>query len=374
MIKKKLCGLFVAVTFLFNFTFITENVQASSIVPNETQVFVKNSISSNNSAIAHLQNNSFNPLNASDKELILHGYPTRPKTKKDLTNWKKAVSVKLIKPEIARTSMLGHNDESYKKTSLGSNIKSPLLNNKKSTQNTSVDYSRNWAGYEVDTNVTGAESSWEVPSVAAVPYVTTPAYSSQWTGIGGGSINPNTSLIQAGNAAQVLANGSTNYYLWFELYNTSYEDGYPMEFTNLSCKPGDNIYTSVQTVSSSGSTAIFEFFIANTTTGYGVSTDVKIDDNNNSNECAEWISENNLTTYNPKTVTQNNALVAFWAAEYQTSIGGSFTGITNSTSNLVGDIMYNGSSSGSIPVTYNLLSSPTDLSGSSFDINWHNYY
>jgi hypothetical protein len=115
MIKKKLCVIFVIVAF-FILTF-TLSIPALSLEPNEVQVFVKNSILSDlvqlkfteinktYSAIAHLQDDSFNPLTASDKELISHGYPTRPKNKMDLAKWKKDVSVRLIKPNMVITNI-----------------------------------------------------------------------------------------------------------------------------------------------------------------------------------------------------------------------------------------------------------------------------
>lgn len=57
-----------------------------------------------------------------------------------------------------------------------------------------------------------------------------------------------------------------------------------------------------------------------------------------------------------------------------TGIGGSFNGITNGMGALYKALLANGAASGNIPVTNNLLSELTDLSGSSFNINWYNYY
>lgn len=375
MIKNKICSLFSIMCVFFSCVFITQSVQASNLKPYQVQVFTQ----SNNickkpcSTIVNLQDNTFNPLMASNKDLISHGYPPRPQTKQDLTEWKKAVSVKLIKPNLVPTSIPGHNSKSFIKSDNLKNTKSQLTN-EASTPNATINSSRNWCGYEVDTNAAGSQGSWKVPYVSAISSEYQPAYSSQWNGIGGGYGDPNSSLIQAGDSARVLSDGSTNYFLWFELFNTSYSDGHPVTITNLACFPSDNIYTSVQTTYSSGNTATFTFFVANTTAGQGVTQSVTVNDNRDSNACAEWISETNTGFYNPKTTTQGGAYTAFWASEYQTSIGGNFIGISNNTNGLRKIMLVNKHSSGSIPVTGHLLSNPTDLSGSSFNINWYNYY
>lgn len=57
--------------------------------------------------IAYVQDDSFNPLTASNEELKAHGYPTRPENKEDLEIWKGAVSVKLITPVLVPTSESG---------------------------------------------------------------------------------------------------------------------------------------------------------------------------------------------------------------------------------------------------------------------------
>lgn len=45
----------------------------------------------------------WNPLNATDEELQFYGYPSRPKNKNDLEQWKKIVSCKWVKPEMRDT-------------------------------------------------------------------------------------------------------------------------------------------------------------------------------------------------------------------------------------------------------------------------------
>lgn len=56
----------------------------------------------------NFKDNLFNPLTASNKKLISHGYPAKSKNESNDKAWRKAVSVKLIKPNLVSIPLDGH--------------------------------------------------------------------------------------------------------------------------------------------------------------------------------------------------------------------------------------------------------------------------
>lgn len=368
-------------TFVPNVIFISEHVQATTLKPNTVKVFVKNkdgtyvnsqskkstSLDATNnqysnevdtSAIAYLQDNNFNPLKATNSELIEHGYPSRPTDKSKLSEWEKEVSVKLIKPELVTTNTT--NDVNRAKDI-------------KIQPNIGRCNSYNWGGYVLDSPSYGSSVSFQVPTLGArslTGSIFATSRSSQWAGIGGYT-NSNSSLIQDGVQSDVGPSGLGEYYPWFELFNTSYNNGYECEITNIPCSAGDNIFVSVQTLVCNGSNASFQFYIANTTQGVGGSLAVTITDNKDATSSAEWISENvrnidGSTADYPETITQNYPCVVFWSAQYQSSISGTFTPISSNTDNLYQSFMFN-------PNSNDEEAAPSNLDGASFDVDWLNY-
>src|SRR5215470_11137117 len=106
----------------------------------------------------------------------------------------------------------------------------------------------NWAGFAVanfETHVTytAAEATWTVPTVT---FTSGAQYSSTWVGIGGFCANlrctrGDHTLIQLGTEQDVAADGTTNYFSWYELL-----PAFPVEMGAVA--PGDVITASLRCV------------------------------------------------------------------------------------------------------------------------------
>ncbi|ADZ22866.1 hypothetical protein BJV85_003928 [Clostridium acetobutylicum] len=91
MNKKIFFGSFTIIAFLVTTMAVYKNTHAI-LKASDTNI-------AKNSNKVHIKSNSFNPLTATDKELIEHGYPSKPNDKDGIEAWKKAVSVKVVKLE-----------------------------------------------------------------------------------------------------------------------------------------------------------------------------------------------------------------------------------------------------------------------------------
>jgi Peptidase A4 family len=101
--------------------------------------------------------------------------------------------------------------------------------------------SSNWSGYQINQTVQYVQSGWTVPTVTRpVPaYSSSGAYySSIWAGIGGGFNAGSGALIQAGTSQDILSNGATSDYAWYEIVGGTGDTGSEREIS-LPIHPGD---------------------------------------------------------------------------------------------------------------------------------------
>ncbi len=151
-------------------------------------------------------------------------------------------------------------------------------------------YTNNWSGYAATVPSSGAPSSsfnfisasWTVPKIASSQ---TLGYSSVWTGIGGLLDSRNNRFIQIGTEQDVQADGSMNYYAWFEVL--------PRPAVNLgSVLPGDSISARINRLDVAQSA----WHITILRESHGISTtladtDVAIRTDTASTRSAEFITE-----------------------------------------------------------------------------------
>jgi hypothetical protein len=124
----------------------------------------------------------------------------------------------------------------------------------------------NWSGVAVVGQWVGAMGVWTVPTVSkpATPIGGNPAWlSASWVGLdGGGGIIPGTSttdVLQAGVSQSVAANGTVNYWAWYEWVVANYAAEVnqfpyvlPIPIQSVPVKPGNEISVVVQYVKAKG--------------------------------------------------------------------------------------------------------------------------
>jgi Peptidase A4 family len=135
--------------------------------------------------------------------------------------------------------------------------------------------SQNWAGYVAGgTQFSTVAGSWVQPTAKCGSGQT---YSAFWVGIGG-SGDQSSALEQTGTQADCSADGSTDYYAWYELVPAA-----PVKL-DLAIKPGDHISAKV-IVSGSNVTVS----LSDQTTGQSTTKTLQMDSPDTSS--AEWIAE-----------------------------------------------------------------------------------
>lgn len=135
--------------------------------------------------------------------------------------------------------------------------------------------SQNWAGYVAGgTQFSNVSGSWVQPTAKCGSGQT---YSAFWVGIGGDS-NQSSALEQTGTQADCSADGSTDYYAWYELVPAA-----PVKL-DLAIKPGDHISAKVNV---SGSNVTVS--LSDQTTGQSTTKTLQMDSPDSSS--AEWIAE-----------------------------------------------------------------------------------
>jgi hypothetical protein len=135
--------------------------------------------------------------------------------------------------------------------------------------------SQNWAGYVAGgTQFSSVSGSWVQPTAKCGSGQT---YSAFWVGIGGSS-NQSSALEQTGTQADCAADGSTEYYAWYELVPAA-----PVTL-DLAIKPGDHISAKVNV---SGSNVTVS--LSDQTTGQSTTKTLQMDNPDTSS--AEWIAE-----------------------------------------------------------------------------------
>jgi len=160
--------------------------------------------------------------------------------------------------------------------------------------------STNWSGYVLPTFQTGvkytsAQGNWVVPGVTNEDHPQSAVYSSSWLGIGGSCSNTQCtssdhSLIQLGTEQDVLSDGTTNYFAWYEILPAN------GAIIPEPVQPGDAITASVRCVASCGSlTQTWTMSMTDSTAGWTWSKTVQYA---SSEQSAEWIEESPSSTSN----------------------------------------------------------------------------
>ena len=139
--------------------------------------------------------------------------------------------------------------------------------------------SQNWAGYVAGDSSSGTQfsnvsGSWVQPTARCGSGQT---YSAFWVGLGG-SGDQSGALEQTGTQADCNADGSTDYYAWYELVPA------PPVRLGLTIQPGDTITAKVGV---SGSSVILS--LSDDTSGQSTSKTLQMDSPDTSS--AEWIAE-----------------------------------------------------------------------------------
>ena len=171
----------------------------------------------------------FDPLTASDRELLVHGYPTRPDARIQpelAARWQEMMSrpLRFVQPEF----------ELLPDTFHGPRCPASPADTAGLTDTTLTDSA--WSGAVVlarpDDTIQSVTGEWSVPNVGHfVPCP--PSYTSQWIGIDGDG-SPN--VVQAGSATDKAGLGSSTY-LWYE-----WTPQPSVKITNIDVNPGDVIY------------------------------------------------------------------------------------------------------------------------------------
>lgn len=211
----------------------------------------------------------FKPVDASDEMLLRYGFPVRPKNKdsEDYAEWLKLMSnyVGTPEPEIVVV----------KKRAMGAI-------NANATNATSY----NWSGYVSNLGsyssnfYTQVQMSYMQPTIGSIkPNVIN--HNAYWVGLGGYNFNR---LVQAGTSTR----GLSTHRAWYE-YLSAIGNTVTMQFLSLSVSAGDNMYVYI---SFQRANDLFNYYIANNTTGQSVSGTVTLAASTQfDGTTAEWVVE-----------------------------------------------------------------------------------
>jgi hypothetical protein len=141
--------------------------------------------------------------------------------------------------------------------------------------------SQNWAGYVAgdssgSTQFSSVSGSWVQPTAKCGSGQT---YSAFWVGIGG-SGSGSGALEQTGTQADCNADGSTEYYAWYELVPAA-----PVRL-DLAIKPGDKITGKVDVDGTNVTVSL-----SDETTGQSSTKTLQMDNPSPDTSSAEWIAE-----------------------------------------------------------------------------------
>jgi hypothetical protein len=147
------------------------------------------------------------------------------------------------------------------------------------TTTSQEEVSSNWAGYiaggsSSNTQFSSVSGSWVEPTAKCDSGQT---YSAFWVGLGGSS-DQSGSLEQIGTQADCNADGSANYYAWYELVPSA-----PVNLS-LAIKPGDHISARVSVNGSDVTVSL-----SDQTTGQSTTKTLQM--SNPDTSSAEWIAE-----------------------------------------------------------------------------------
>jgi hypothetical protein len=230
----------------------------------------------------------FNPVEASDDELSMYGFPPRPNADlepKAYATWAKAMAASKIRvfPQLAQTNHFAGPTR-------------PAVPNKAvphdSAAGTSNSY--NWSGivdfsgatsYNSNTSFYVILGQWVVPVAEQAYGACTGAwdYSVSWVGIDGWG---SPDVLQAGTQSDGYCSGSTKstyYSFWYEWFPNSWTN-----VTNLPVSAGDNVFVEIWNTSSTQGYAYMVNFQTNQSATVGFSAPAGTTLVGNS---AEWIVE-----------------------------------------------------------------------------------
>jgi hypothetical protein len=200
---------------------------------------------------------SFNPLMASNDQLLRYGLPPRPdasKSPKLYAQWMQGMSIRLIAvvPTFTRTTV-----QHGPARDVPTNDKSRPKNG--ATYNTT---SSNWSGYtilDIDGPFLPSQSTTSIASVGAelaVPKATCTQlksgqyWSSQWVGFDG---FVSRDVVQAGVTADLSCPAAmASYYLWMEWF-----PAYEIKIGTFPVAPGDELLIMVMKVDTTSTARVF---------------------------------------------------------------------------------------------------------------------
>jgi len=207
----------------------------------------------------------FNPLKATDRELLVHGFPGRPDAKahpKARKEWERIMSrsMKRIEPQFGTRTDRQHGPRS-----------------KKVKNDTSTNWSGSVAFAGAGDSVTYVIGQWTVPHV--LPPANGDFYCAAWVGIDG---DGSPDVLQAGTECDVVG-GVHEAYVWWEWY-----PDYEVQITNFPVTPGDVMYCAICVHSNTEA----GFYLTNLTNGTATSfTKTAPAGTSLVGNCAEWIVE-----------------------------------------------------------------------------------
>jgi hypothetical protein len=188
----------------------------------------------------------FDPLKATERELLHYGFPNRPDLHRELIKnalWRSALmrSPKMLKAELAVDKHLGLRKRYKPQT--GQKVEAPQSNA--------------WAGaivygpatFEKNRAFNMVSARWQVPGVHSAPGDSAePRGAACWVGLGG--TDPfQPSLLQAGTSSNLDETGADSYSAWFEWYpnkncpfsNMQSFPSCPVAIRNLTVSPNDTV-------------------------------------------------------------------------------------------------------------------------------------
>lgn len=252
---------------------------------------------------------NFDPLTASDKLLLHHGFPTRPDPQtspKLRKQWERVFSRKMtyIVPTFRRVEGKTH----------GPRVKD-------TTEGTGT--SSNWSGSVVFVPNAGdsfkwVEGQWTVPNPYPPTSDGTWYYASQWVGIDGDGSND---VFQAGTETEVESAGGTvqrNCYAWWEWY-----PDFEVAITNVPVSPGDVIYCLLCVNSTTSGSVYLTNQSNSVSTSFTITAPAGTSLVGN---CAEWIVER------PSVGGSISSLADYDVVYFDEGIAGYSTGTSGSSS------------------------------------------
>jgi hypothetical protein len=250
---------------------------------------------------------AFNPSTATDKQLVSHGLPPRPKDPTLLLGWENLMerlrTTPFIEPEFQRTNRRH----------------GPALHG----PGTGGTPSPNWSGAVVvlpENAPAGADffvvvGQWTMPNALPAANDSQDYICSSWIGIDGWF--PGDSIIQAGVESDVHNTSSgmiaENSFAWWEWFPEN-----PIAISNFAVSPGDSL-TGVIVRQGPGANIIFSNNVKNTYTAF----EAMFPTSTVVGHCAEWIVERPGNPASVLTQLANYGSVAFQEAWAGTNMAGS---------------------------------------------------